>query len=143
VRYTCARCIKPGFTTMEGQVTVREKLLTTAILLTLFGTSVEADTVTELNTPDKSGYMWGKLYKLTKAACGALPQDLEDEYAKSIRLLSEANPEFAPTYQEGLKPSLKKQPPRSAQELEDDCNTGQSGMRAQVKLARFWFMGSW
>ena len=85
----------------------------------------------------------GQLYKLTKAVCGTLPQDLEDDYAKSIRLLSEANPEFAPTYQEGLKPSLKKQPARAAQELEDDCNTGQSGMRVQVKLARFWFMGSW
>jgi len=124
-------------------VTVREKFLTAAILLTLFSTSVEADTLTELNAPDKSGYMWGKLYQQTKSACGTLPRDLEDDYAKSIRLLSEASPEFAPTYQEGLKPSLKKQPARSAQELEDDCNTGQSGMRGQVKLARFWFMGSW
>lgn len=124
-------------------MTVRAKFLTAAILLTLSGTSVEADTLTELNTPDKSGYMWGRLYSLTKEACGTLPQDLEGDYGKSIRLLSEASPEFAPTYQQGLKPSLKKQPARSAQELEEDCNTGQSGMRVQVKLARFWFMGSW
>lgn len=122
---------------------MREKFLTAAILLTLSGTSVEADTFTDLNTPDKSGFMWGNLYERTKAACGTLPQDLEDDYAKSIRLLSEASPEFAATYQEGLRPSLKKRPARSAQELEEDCNTNQSAMRVQVKIARFWFMGSW
>ncbi|MDY7532446.1 hypothetical protein RGV33_12285 [Pseudomonas sp. Bout1] len=120
-----------------------EKSLTTAIVLGVFSLSATADSFTELNTPDKSGYMWGQLYKNTKAACGTLPQDLEDDYAKSIQLLSEASPEFESTYQDGLKPAIKKPPSRSAEERESDCNTGRSAMRTQVKLARFWFMGSW
>lgn len=122
---------------------MRKNVFTSAILLSLFGLPAAADTVTELNTPDHSGFMWGLLYKQAKAACASLPQDLEDDYAKSIRLLSEANPEFAATYRDGLKPSLKKTPQKSAQETEADCNEGQHGMRTQVKLARFWFMGVW
>lgn len=94
-------------------------------------------------TVDKSGYMWGSLYKNTKATCGTLPDDLEADYAKAIRLLSQASPEFFSTYQDGLKPLAKKPPQRSAQELEADCNEGQTSMRVQVKLARFWFMGDW
>lgn len=111
--------------------------------LIFFCTPVSADTYSDLNTPDKSGYMWGQVYQHTKAACGTLPQDLEDDYAKAIRLLTESSPEFGPTYQDGLKPSVKKDPPKSAEELEDLCAKGQSGLRNQVKLARYWFTAKW
>lgn len=114
-------------------------VLTAALLLASSGFAIADDAY----TVDKSGYMWGTLYKNTKAACGALPDDLEADYAKSIRLLSKASPDFFSTYQNGLKPSLKKAPQRSAQALEADCNEGQMGMRVQVRLARFWFMGDW
>lgn len=114
-----------------------------AISLVFSCTCVAADTYSELSMPDKSGFMWGQVYQHTKAACGTLPQDLEDDYAKAIRFLSEASPEFGPTFKDGLKPSLKKEPPKSAEEMEDVCVKGQTGLRNQVKLARYWFTEKW
>ncbi len=114
-----------------------------AMALIFICAPVAADTYSDLNTPDKSGFMWGQVYQRTKTACGTLPQDLEDDYAKAIRLLSESSVEFGPTYQDGLKPSVKKGPPESAEEMEDMCIKGQSGLRNQVKLARYWFTAKW
>lgn len=123
---------------------INQKLICLAAMSLIFSsTYVAADTYSELNTPDQSGFMWGQVYQHTKAACGTLPQDLEDDYAKAIRLLSEASPAFGPTFQDGLKPSLKKDPPKSAEELEDVCAKGQTGLRNQVKLARYWFTDKW
>lgn len=122
---------------------MHKQLLMAAMSLTFYCTSAAAHSYSDLNTPDKSGFMWGQVYQHTKAACGTLPEDLEDDYAKAIRLLSEASPEFGPTYQDGLKPSAKKDPLRSVEELEDLCVKGQIGLRTQVKLARYWFSAKW
>ncbi|EJL01220.1 MULTISPECIES: hypothetical protein [Pseudomonas] len=122
---------------------MHKQSLIAAMSFSFYFAPATANTYSDLNTPDQSGYMWGKVYQQTKAACGALPQDLEDDYAKAIRLLSQASPEFAPTYQDGLRPSLKKDSPRSVEELEDLCIKGQVGLRTQVKLARYWFSAKW
>lgn len=114
--------------------------LLSALLLALptFAIAVE-----DMSAPDKSGFMWGQMYQSAKHACGTLPEDLEVDFAKAIRLLSEANPEFADTYQEGLKPSKKKPLTVSAEKQEEECNFWQVGMRRHVKLARYWFPGGW
>ncbi|WP_155290726.1 hypothetical protein [Pseudomonas chlororaphis] len=121
---------------------MQKKILTAAAFLIICETCA-ADAYRDSTTPDKSGFMWGLLYLQAKKSCESLPQDLESDYAKSVKLLSDASPEFGPTYQAGLKPSLKKGPKFTAEELEADCNNYIVGMRNQVKLARYWFMGSW
>ena len=98
--------------------------------------------------PDKTGFMWGLIYGMAKVECGTLPDDLEADYSKSIRLLSEASSTFAPTYQEGLisgqrKPDPKVRPPVSAETLEARCNQDQHNLRMAVMVARGWFRDVW
>lgn len=68
---------------------ISQKHICMAVMWLIFSsTCVAADTYSQLNTPDQSGFMWGQVYQHTKDACGTLPQDLEDDYAKAIRLLA-------------------------------------------------------
>ena len=89
------------------------------------------------------GFMHAMRYQQAKLACGSLPDDLETDYAKAMRLTAEASSEFEKTYTKGLAANPRWRKPATAEEQEAECNQGQVALRVTVRLARQWFPGGW
>ena len=89
------------------------------------------------------GFMYAVRYQQAKQACGALPEDLEADYAKAMRLSGEANPAFEATYTKRLAAQPKWRKPTSPEEQALECEQSQHTLRVTVQLARQWFPGGW
>ena len=89
------------------------------------------------------GYMYAVRYQQAKLACESLPDDLEADYAKAMRLTKEASPEFERTYAKGLTANLRWRKPATPEDPQLECDQRQHALRVTVSLARQWFPGGW
>jgi hypothetical protein len=89
------------------------------------------------------GFMYAMRYQQAKLACSSLPDDLEADYAKAMRLTAENSSEFEKTYTKGLAANPRWRKPATAEEQEAECNQAQVALRVTVRLARQWFPGGW
>lgn len=89
------------------------------------------------------GYMYAVRYQQAKLACESLPDDLEAEYAKAMRLTKEASPEFERTYAKGLAANIRWREPATPEDQQQECEQSQHALRVTVNLARQWFPGGW
>lgn len=89
------------------------------------------------------GYMDAVRYQQAKLACESLPDDLEADYAKAMRLTKEASPEFEKTYAKGLAANLGWRKPATPEEQQLECDQRQHALRLTVRFARHWFPGGW
>ena len=89
------------------------------------------------------GFMYAVRYQQAKLNCGSLPDDLEADYAKAMRLTEEARAEFKETYAKGLAAKLRWRKPASAEVQTLECEQSQHTLRVTVSLARQWFPGGW
>jgi hypothetical protein len=69
------------------------------------------------------GYMYAVRYQQAKLACESLPDDLEADYAKAMRLTKEANPEFERTFVKGLAADLRWRKPATPEDRKRTANT--------------------
>ncbi|KRP41802.1 hypothetical protein TU73_24920 [Pseudomonas libanensis] len=89
------------------------------------------------------GYMYAVRYQQAKLACESLPEDLEADYAKAMRLTKEASHEFAKTYAKGLAANLRWRKAAKPEDQVLECDQSQHALRVTVNLARQWFPGGW
>jgi len=89
------------------------------------------------------GYMYAVRYQQAKLACESLPDDLEADYAKAMRLTKEASPEFERTYAKGLTANLRWRKPETPEEQKLECHQRQHTLRGTVSLARQRLPGRW
>ncbi|MBY8944671.1 hypothetical protein J1G35_02265 [Pseudomonas sp. SH10-3B] len=89
------------------------------------------------------GFMYAVRYQQAKLACGSLPEDLEADYAKAMRLTGEASPAFKASYAQRLATQPKWSKPASPEEQALACEQSQHTLRITVQLARQWFPGGW
>ena len=89
------------------------------------------------------GFMYAVRYQQAKLNCGTLPDDLEMDYAKAMRLTEAASAAFKETYAKGLAANLHWRKPASAEAQTQECDQSQHTLRVTVSLARQWFPGGW
>lgn len=114
------------------------------IALFLTGTAMAAEpSLYSYDAPPTDGFMYAVRYQQAKLACGSLPDDLEADYAKAMRLTGEASPAFKASYAQRLATLPKWSKPASPEEQALACEQSQHTLRVTVQLARQWFPGGW
>ncbi|MBJ2234750.1 hypothetical protein JFT61_07955 [Pseudomonas fluorescens] len=116
------------------------------LLIALFftGTAMAAEpSLYSYDAPPTDGFMYAVRYQQAKLACGSLPDDLEADYAKAMRLTGEASPAFKASYAQRLATLPKWSKPASPEEQALACEQSQHTLRVTVQLARQWFPGGW
>ncbi len=116
------------------------------LLITLFLTGTAMAAAPSRYTYDEAptdGFMYAVRYQQAKLACGSLPEDLEADYARAMRLTGEASPAFKASYAQRLATQPKWSKPASPEEQALACEQSQHTLRVTVQLARQWFPGGW